>query len=71
MRTNNHKVRNVIISVYFVLIVLAILLATVFRAFSDVTDNPLATFLILVLSFAVLFFWFILSQNILNTIAME
>ena len=56
MRTNNDKVRNVIISVYFVLIVLAILLATVFRAFSDVTDNPLATFLILILSFAVLFF---------------
>lgn len=56
MRTNNDKVRNVIISVYFVLIVLAILMATIFKAFSDLTANPLLTFFILVFGFAALFF---------------
>ncbi|MCX7549719.1 hypothetical protein [Xanthomarina sp. F2636L] len=56
MRTNNDKVRNVIISVYFILIVLAILLATIFSAFSEFTSNPLITFFILVSSFAALFF---------------
>lgn len=55
MRTNNSKVRNVIISIYFILIVLAILLATVFKAFSDMTDNPALTFLIVLLTFLVLF----------------
>jgi hypothetical protein len=56
MRTNNDKVRNVIISVYFILIVLAIILATIFSAFRHLTPNPLFTFLILVLSFGGLFF---------------
>lgn len=56
MRTNNQKVRNVIISVYFVLIVLAILLATIFRAFSDLTSNPLLTFVLMIFGFGALFF---------------
>ncbi|GGG46111.1 hypothetical protein [Bizionia arctica] len=56
MRTNNDKVRNIIISVYFILIVLAIILATVFSAFSHLTPNPLVTFFILVFSFGLLFF---------------
>ena len=56
MRTNNGKVKNVIVSVYFILIVLAILLATVFSAFKELTDNPLVTLLIIVMTFAVLFF---------------
>ncbi|WP_053977918.1 hypothetical protein [Mangrovimonas xylaniphaga] len=55
MRTNNAKVKNVIISVYFILIVLAILLATVFSAFSDVSDNPFITFTLVTGGFIVLF----------------
>ncbi len=56
MRTNNSKVKNVIISVYFILIVFAILLATVFSAFSHLTSNPLLTFFIVVFGFIALFF---------------
>ncbi len=56
MRTNNIKVKNVIVSVYFILIVLAILLATVFSAFMDFTDNPLVTFSAIALTFATIFF---------------
>ena len=56
MRTNNAKVKNVIVSVYFVLIILALLSATIFRAFSDLTPNPFATFLVIVLSFSAIFF---------------
>jgi hypothetical protein len=56
MRTNNDKVRNVIISVYFILIVLAIILATVFSAFSYLTPNPLVTFFVLAFSFGAIFF---------------
>lgn len=55
MRTNNHSVKNVIISVYFLLIVFAIVLATVFKAFSDLTPNPTFTFFIIVLGFMALF----------------
>ncbi|WP_353778275.1 hypothetical protein [Winogradskyella sp. 3972H.M.0a.05] len=55
MRTNNGKAKNVIISVYFILIVLAILLATVFSAFSKLTTNPVLTFLIILLGFIVVF----------------
>ncbi|WP_027126993.1 hypothetical protein [Gelidibacter mesophilus] len=56
MRTNNAKVKNIIISVYFILIVLAIMLATVFSAFSHLTSNPLLTFLLLLAGFLILFF---------------
>ncbi|RSK38651.1 hypothetical protein [Mangrovimonas spongiae] len=56
MRTNNGKVKNVIISVYFMLVVLAILLATVFNAFRDVTKDPVVTFAIIFGGFAVLLF---------------
>ena len=56
MRTNNSKVKNTIISVYFILIVLAIVFATVFKAFSDLTTNPTITFIIIASGFAVLFF---------------
>ncbi|PTM07328.1 MAG: hypothetical protein DA407_10555 [Bacteroidetes bacterium] len=48
MRTNNSKVKNVIISMYFILIVLAILLATLFSAFSDLTNSPTLTFFIVI-----------------------
>lgn len=55
MRTNNSKAKSVIISVYFILIVLAILLATVFSAFKDLTSNPVLTFFILFIGFIVAF----------------
>ncbi len=55
MRTNNGKVKNIIISVYFILIVLSILLATVFSAFQDLTPNPYLTFFIILGIFVVLF----------------
>ncbi|MCB0427498.1 MAG: hypothetical protein KDD20_01695 [Mangrovimonas sp.] len=55
MRTNNEKIKNVIISVYFILIVLAILLATVFSAFKHLSPNPFLTFVILAVVFVGLF----------------
>lgn len=55
MRTNNAKVKNVIVSVYFTLIVLAIVLATLFSAFSHLTPNPTVTFIIVVFGFIGLF----------------
>ena len=56
MRTNNEKVKNIIISVYFVLILLAIILATVFSAFRDVTENATLTFVLFLLGFVIVFF---------------
>lgn len=56
MRTNNAKVKNTIVSVYFILIVLAILLATVFSAFSHLTTSPILTFLLFFGGFLILFF---------------
>lgn len=56
MRTNNSNVKNVIVSVYFVLIVMAILAATLFQAFKHLTPNPLLTFVLIVIGFAALFF---------------
>ncbi|TXG39303.1 hypothetical protein [Seonamhaeicola maritimus] len=56
MRTNNGKVRSIIISVYFILIVLAIILSTVFSAFKNVTGNPMLTFFIFLFGFIALFF---------------
>jgi len=55
MRTNNSKVKNVIISVYFILILFAIVLATVFSAFSHLTPNPTVTFFIMFFGFIALF----------------
>ncbi|WP_435139479.1 hypothetical protein [Formosa sp. A9] len=56
MRTDNGKVKQIIISVYFILIVLAIVLATVFSAFKDLTTNATLTFLVIFLVFVALFF---------------
>ena len=55
MRTNNARVKNTIVSVYFILIVLAILLATVFSAFSHLTSSPILTFLLIFAGFLTLF----------------
>lgn len=56
MRTNNEKIKNIIISVYFILIVLAILMATIFSAFQHLSPNPFLTFVIITLVFVALFF---------------
>lgn len=56
MRTNNGKVKNIIISVYFILIVIAVLMATVFSAFSHLTSNPAVLFFILLGGFLISFF---------------
>lgn len=55
MRTNNGKVKNVIISLYFILIVLAIIVTTLLSSFSDLYDNPTSTILIILLIFVLLF----------------
>ena len=56
MRTSNGKIRNVIVSIYFILIVLAIILATVFSAFNHLTGNPKLTFSLFLFGFVGLFF---------------
>jgi hypothetical protein len=56
MRTNNLKVKNIIISVYFVMILLAILASTIFSAFSHLSNNPTLIFLLILLVFIALFF---------------
>lgn len=56
MRTNNSKVKNIIISVYYILIVFAVFFATVFSAFSHLTPNPVLTFFLLLAAFLILFF---------------
>ena len=55
MRTSNEKVKNVIISVYFILIVLAVLWLTIFRAFSEIDNNPIVAFFVIFLIFIALF----------------
>ncbi len=56
MRTNNSKVKNTIVSVYFVLIVLAIVSAIVFNLFIDLTPNPTVVFVAISIGFIALFF---------------
>ncbi|MBQ0787519.1 MAG: hypothetical protein KBT69_08470 [Oceanihabitans sp.] len=56
MRTNNTKAKNFIISLYFVLIVCAIIMVVMFKMFSDISGNPLVVFLTIALSFGILFF---------------
>ena len=55
MRTDNRKVRGIIVSVYFVLVVFAIVLATVFSAFGDLTENLGRTLSIIFMAFVGLF----------------
>ncbi|SDS43667.1 hypothetical protein SAMN04515667_2175 [Formosa sp. Hel1_31_208] len=56
MRTNNGNVKNTIVSIYFVLIVLAMVMATVSKSFRAISDNSTLRFLFITLGFAVLFF---------------
>lgn len=55
MRTNNDKVKNVIVSIYFILIVLAIIISTLVSSFSDLTDSPTTSIFIILAIFTVLF----------------
>lgn len=56
MRTNNEKVKSVIIGVYFIMIVLAITSIFVFNAVTGLEVNPLILFLAVVAIFGLLFF---------------
>ena len=55
MRTNNGKVKNVILSAYFILIVLAIVLAVAFRLSSRSNSDPLLTSIFIAIGFSALF----------------
>ncbi len=55
MRINNSKVRNVIISMYFILIVLAIVFSIVFSGFTELEINPVILFVIVLFIFLALF----------------
>lgn len=55
MRTSNEKVRNIIISLYFVLIVLAVLFSTLFTSLKELVGNPSLTLPIVLLVLALLF----------------
>ncbi|MGJ8593060.1 MAG: hypothetical protein ACSHXF_10950 [Aquaticitalea sp.] len=57
MRTNNSQAKNIIISVYFILIVLAIFSAIVFSSFRHLTSNPILTFALIALFFAAILFF--------------
>lgn len=56
MRTNNEKVKSVIIGVYFIMIVLAITSIFVFNAVTGLDVNPLILFLVVLGIFGILFF---------------
>ncbi len=45
MRTDNRKVKNTVVSIYFILIVFAILLATVFKSLELFVDSTFIVFL--------------------------
>ena len=57
MRTNNAKVKSIIISVYFIIIICAILWVTLFSTFSNFFENSTWTFitisLVLILAFSI------------------
>jgi hypothetical protein len=49
------KVKNIIISIYFVLILLAILASTIFSVFSHLSNNPTLIFFLIFVAFIALF----------------
>lgn len=55
MRTNNAKVRSVIVSIYFILVVLAIIFSTLLTSFSEDFDNLAVLILLSLLIFTLLF----------------
>ncbi|WP_026755927.1 hypothetical protein [Sediminibacter sp. Hel_I_10] len=56
MRTNNGKVKNTIVSVYFIMIVLIIVFATLSRMFSDFNTHSALILGGVVLAFVIIFF---------------
>jgi uncharacterized integral membrane protein len=56
MRTNNSKIKNIIISIYFVLIITAIFSAVMFKTFSDISNDPFIVFFVIALLFGAIFF---------------
>jgi hypothetical protein len=56
MRINNSKIKNMIISVYFILIFLAIFSAFVFSSFRHLTPYPVLTVTLVILFFAGILF---------------
>ena len=57
MRTNNGKVKNTIVSVYFIVIVLIIVFATLSRVFTDFTTDTALILGGVVLAFVGIFFF--------------
>ena len=63
MRTNNSNVKNVILSLYFILIVVVLVSATVFNAFANLTSSTVLSFGIVAFVFvAILFFLHSISK---------
>ena len=56
MRTNNSKIKNIIISIYFVLIISAIFSAVMFKTFSDISNDPFIVLFVIAVIFAATFF---------------
>src|SRR5690606_2842831 len=56
MRTNNSKVKNLIVSVYFVLVMLAIFSAFVFQCLRHLTPNAFLTLVLVAVIFLGIFF---------------
>ena len=55
MRINNSKIKNIIVSGYFLMIVLTLVFAIVFNAFREISINPVLIFIITVFVYLVLF----------------
>jgi len=56
MRTNNSKIKNIILSIYFILIISAIFLAIMFKTFSDISNDPFIVLVVIAVIFGALFF---------------
>jgi hypothetical protein len=56
MRTNNSKIKNIIISIYFVLIISAIFSAVMFKTFSDISNNPFIVICVIAITLGTTFY---------------
>lgn len=55
MKTNNVRIKNIIILLYFILLVLAVVSAILFSIYKDLMGDPVLTFLLVLFGFMVLF----------------
>jgi hypothetical protein len=55
MRTNNGGAKTTLVSTYFIIVILTILLGIVFRVFNNLTSSWVFTFILIFLAFVVLF----------------